>query len=244
MGFRRPAEGRLRRRREGGRPSGAKTPRTGIVKVFSAVAEGPRRPDRGPGLPGVPIAPVRFRSLDEPPYPTIWSRGMAPAAQSIRVLIMDGSLAQSRIGEVKSSDISMGYGVLSVDPEGDSVYAETMRAESREPRAESREPRAESREPRAESREPRAESREPRAESREPRAESREPRAESREPRAESREPRAESREPRAESREPRAESREPRAESREPRAESFVMFAVALDAPASAHRLPARLPA
>ena len=80
----------------------------------------------------------------------------------------------------------MGYLILPVDPGDDSVYAETMRAESREPRAESREPRAESREPRAESREPRAESREPRAESREPRAESREPRAESREPRAES----------------------------------------------------------
>ena len=92
--------------------------------------------------------------------------------------------------------------IFPVDPGDDSMYAETMRAESREPRAESREPRAESREPRAESREPRAESREPRAESREPRAESREPRAESREPRAESREPRAESREPRAESRE------------------------------------------
>ena len=68
----------------------------------------------------------------------------------------------------------MGYLILPVDPGDDSVYAETMRAESREPRAESREPRAESREPRAESREPRAESREPRAESREPRAESRE----------------------------------------------------------------------
>ena len=164
------------------------------------------RPDNRAGPAGIRAGNgVRaIHDIDEGVVSALTSRPSGRGRRNESSAHMDDSDSRFQFGELENAMESSACSGISIDPDGVSAYAETMRAESREPRAESREPRAESREPRAESREPRAESREPRAESREPRAESREPRAESREPRAESREPRAESREPRAESREPR----------------------------------------
>ena len=54
---------------------------------------------------------------------------------------MGGSDSQIQFGELERYIKTTGCVNLSIDCDGDSMYAETMRAESREPRAESREPR-------------------------------------------------------------------------------------------------------
>ena len=53
--------------------------------------------------------------------------------------MMDGSNSQFQFGELEKETKTMSCLIFPVDPGDDSVYAETMRAESREPRAESRE---------------------------------------------------------------------------------------------------------
>ena len=53
---------------------------------------------------------------------------------------MDGFDSEFQFGELEKSIKSTGCADLSVADGADSVYGNTMRAESREPRAESREP--------------------------------------------------------------------------------------------------------